>query len=150
MFNLYSKGCEYAIRALVAASRNGDPRFTIRRLCQQVKVSESFTRKVFQQLVRKKILQANRGPGGGYEFKAPAPHISLYQLILAIDGSDAFNHCVMGLPECHDKNPCVFHPTWVKMKDDAIRRLKAQTLSDLINQESPRPKIKSISKRSTK
>ncbi|MCC6697162.1 MAG: Rrf2 family transcriptional regulator [Candidatus Hydrogenedentes bacterium] len=132
MFKLYSKGCEYALRALTyAASRSGNGRFQAKDVCEKADIPESFTRKVFQALTQGGFLQAVRGPGGGYELSRPPEKISLLDVIEAVEGQDTFEHCVLGFPECGGKHPCPLHETWSKAKRQLMAQLEHRTLQDL-------------------
>lgn len=133
MFKLYSKGCEYVIRALIhVPTGDGSERFLAKDLCEKVGIPESFTRKIFQTLVQEGFLEAIRGPGGGYVLARKPEEISLLALIKAVDGEDTFDHCVMGFPECGGENPCVLHPVWAEAKGQLLAALESRTLADLM------------------
>lgn len=104
MFRLYSKGCEYAIRALSqVARRGGQARFTVKDVCRISGAPELSTRKIFQALVQREVLQATPGPGGGYTFAQPPEQLTMLKLIEAVDGQGTFNRCIMGLSTCGDR-----------------------------------------------
>jgi len=134
MFRLYSKGCEYALRALMCfAPSGGEHRFQAKDLCQQADIPEPFTRKVFQALVQGGFLRAVRGPGGGYELVRPATEVSLLEVIKAVDGEETFEHCILGLPECGSGCPCPLHSVWAEAKERLLAQLEGQKLQDLID-----------------
>ncbi len=133
MFRLYSKGCEYAIRALmcVAPKEKGE-RFQAKDICEKAGIPEPYTRKIFQALVQAGFLQAVRGPGGGYELTKHPGQISLHDVIRSVDGEDTFNGCVMGLPDCGGDSPCPLHDVWEEALGHLLSRLKSVTLLDLV------------------
>ena len=132
MFKLYSKGCEYALRALTyAASHTDNGRFQAKDVCEKTDIPESFTRKVLQALVQGGFLQAVRGPGGGYELTKRADEITLLDVIRAVEGEDTFDHCVLGFPTCGSKHPCPLHETWVGAKGELLAQLERRTLQEL-------------------
>lgn len=132
MFRLYSKGCEYAIRALLCVVPKGEVRrFQAAEICRRVGIPEPYTRKVFQALVRGGFLRASRGPGGGYELTRDPGAITLLEVIRAVDGEETFDHCVMGLPQCGSEHPCPLHPVWSGAKEQLLEQLAQQTLEDL-------------------
>lgn len=133
MFRLYSKGCEYALRALLeAASEGGIGRFQAGEVCQRAGIPEPFTRKVFQALVQAGFLKAARGPGGGYELSASPDEISLLEIIQAVDGNGTFDQCIMGLPQCGCENPCPLHHVWAQVKERLLIDLGSKKLRDLL------------------
>lgn len=139
MFRLYSKGCEYAIRALThVVPSNGVERFQAKTICQKAGIPEAYTRKVFQSLVAGRFLEAARGPGGGYQLKEPPQCITLLEIIQAVDGQTAFDGCVMGLSECGERNPCPLHDIWSATKHDLLAQLDQTTLKNLIEAQNGR------------
>lgn len=132
MFKLYSKSCQYALRALVYAGTAEGARVQARDICEQAEVPESFTRKVLQALVQAGLLEAQRGPGGGYLLAREPKAITLMEIIHAIDGEDTFDYCVLGLHECSGTNPCPLHALWLKSKQPLMKNLCQTNLHDLI------------------
>lgn len=133
MFHLYSKGCEYVLRALVEASlAGGKGPFLARDVCRRAGVPEAFTRKMLQRLKEKGILRAAPGPGGGYGFRRPLEKLSVLEIVEAVDGAGAYDGCVLGLKRCSDKSPCALHETWLKAKKSLLPGLGSKTLEDLV------------------
>ena len=133
MLRLYSKACEYAIAALSNLSEEeAKSKFTVKMLCCQPHIRESYTRKAFQQLSQKGILKAITGPGGGYQLAQKINQITLAKIIKCIDGEDCFDQCVLGLSQCNDHNSCPMHETWKPLKQKMMKILTNVTLKDLI------------------
>lgn len=133
MFKLYSKGCQYALRALACVvDEDGAKRFQAKEICQRAGIPESFTRKIFQSLVQGGFLEAHRGPGGGYALKQKPEEISLVDVIRAVDGDATFDQCIMGLSECRGDNPCPLHQLWASAKGQLLDSLEKSTLIDLV------------------
>ena len=139
MFRLYSKGCEYTIRALAMAQDGKEKMglsFSAKDICERAGLPEWYTRKVFQNLVREGILKAHRGPGGGYVFSGDPQKISILAMIKAIDGKDALEGCVMGPGRCKDRRPCPLHKKWKNIKEKLVAELKSISVRDLIGSMS--------------
>lgn len=139
MFRLYSKSCEYAIRALLhSVPTLQHPYFTARQVCRKAKIPEPFTRKTLQELVQKGFLKAATGPGGGYALTRPPKEVTILSIIRAVDGPAVYEECVMGLPQCDDARPCPMHDTWKATRSHMLGGLRSKTLQDLINTHSAR------------
>jgi Rrf2 family protein len=133
MFKLYSKGCEYAIRALVhMAPTEEGKRHQVKEICKKAEIPESFTRKIFQDLVNGGFLDAVPGPGGGYIIVKEPKDITLLEIIEAVDGTDTFSDCILGLAACNAVKPCPLHHTWAEAKKLLLHQLESQTLSDVL------------------
>jgi Rrf2 family protein len=133
---LYSSAAEYAIRALTQLALNeiefGQPKPSpVKELAEREGIPQHFLGKVFQTLVRAGILSSMRGPHGGFALARPASHITLYEIVQAIDGTAALDRCVIGLPRCSDRNPCPHHARWKPVRDQIKDYLRGTTLADL-------------------
>lgn len=134
LFKLYSKGCEYAVRALVYVAEedeDGQARVKIAEICKRAEIPEAYTRKVFQALVRGEFLTAHRGPGGGYSLTRPSSEISILDVIVAVDGENTFGRCVMGLSGCGGDKPCPLHHIWAGSKERMLHKLRSCTLREI-------------------
>ncbi len=133
MLKLYSKAAEYALIALSYLSlSHWRQRFSLKVLCEKAGLKLSYTRKAFQTLSNANILLSVTGPGGGYRLAHHPDNISLLEIIRAIDGADAFDQCVLGLPVCYDGNDCPMHATWKPLKEKMLQRLDTITLGDIM------------------
>lgn len=129
MLRLYSKGCEYTLRALIClAGDGGTTRMAVREVCRRAGIPEPFTRKLFQHLVRQGLLRAVPGPGGGYQLSCAPSAVSLLTIITMVDGAQAMDKCVMGFPACDGRHPCALHPIVGRAKTILVAALKAKTL----------------------
>lgn len=151
---VFSKATAYAIRALVEIARDPSAgRLNARDLCERSSVPEPFARKALQALARNGILRGSRGPGGGYTLLAPPSHISLYAVVVAIDGQEILNECPMGrqtlgegerhpacvLPLDDEGGACPLHDHWQDLRRAVVETLRGTTLADLIGDPMAAP-----------
>lgn len=143
MLKLYSKGCQYTLRALtfVVADKKKE-RFLAKDICELADIPEPYTRKVLQALVQGGFLEAHRGPGGGYSLTRDPSEISILEVIQAVEGEDTFDHCILGFDECGGKNPCPLHELWLDSKRNLLDNLSGTTLDQLAAMTLRRKMIK--------
>jgi Rrf2 family transcriptional regulator, iron-sulfur cluster assembly transcription factor len=142
MFSLYSKNCEYTLRALICGLESSrEKSFRVEDACREAGVPESFTRKGFQRLVRGKILKTVRGPGGGYLLEKRPEDVNVLEVVKIIDGKNAYENCVMGLSRCGDAAPCPIHPVWKKMKQKLIQDLGQTSLLQMMRAAKAKARI---------
>lgn len=142
MFRLYSKGCQYAIRALLQMPRLSGSRgasMTAKAVCRQAGIPEASMRKIFQGLVQSGVLAAAPGRSGGYHLNQDPSRISVRRLIEVIDGPHTFDQCILGLSVCRDDAPCPLHPTWRNAKQRLLATLETLTLQDLMENAGTTP-----------
>ena len=115
---LFSRQCEYALQAVlyIALKPEGEMS-SIKEMTRKLGIPYHFLAKILQRLSRKGLLRSMKGPTGGFALGMPAKHITLFQIVEAIDGVDFTTQCVMGFPECSGKNPCAMHEHWVGLRD---------------------------------
>ncbi|MFQ5653749.1 MAG: RrF2 family transcriptional regulator [Planctomycetota bacterium] len=137
MTHIYTRGCEYALRALQVMAATPDQPSTVFELCEKADIPEHFTRKMLQPLVRADILKSTRGPGGGFTFSRDPADISLIEVVNAIESGPRIDRCILGHKSCDDTNPCPLHYVWHPIKQQALDMLQNCTVADLAL--DPRP-----------
>ncbi len=108
---MFSKACEYAIRAMIfiaQKSRHGE-RTGIKDISKGIDSPEHFMAKILQDLSRKGLVQSVKGPHGGFYMSEDNLTITLAEIVNAIDGDRLFTGCGLGLKACSEKKPCPIH-----------------------------------------
>ena len=131
-YMLYTTPCEYAIRALAYLARLA-PRHPAQRheIARSENIPAPILGKILQGLVRKRLLESRRGPGGGFRLVRRPELISLRDVVAAIDGLDHFQECAVGLERCADDAPCPLHDTWKGLRSQLMHYLETTTLAQM-------------------
>ena len=110
---MLSKSCEYGLRAaLYLATLDEEGYVPIGTISEELDISFPFLTKIFQKLNDADLLTSQRGPKGGVALTKDPDEVSLYEIVVAIDGDDLFRECVLGLPKCGEAEPCPLHEEW--------------------------------------
>ena len=72
--------------------------------------------------------------GGGVAFCKDPKHLTVMQVVDAIDDLTPLNQCAMGLERCDDTNGCPMHEIWKKAQKEIILKFKSTKLIDLAKQ----------------
>jgi Rrf2 family protein len=140
---LLSKSCEYGLRAMLylaslepsdAGPVAAEPireYVSIQTVSDELKISFSFLTKVFQKLNDADLLTSKRGPGGGVALTRAPDEMTLYEIVVAIDGDDLFNECVLGLPGCGEAEPCPLHEHWTAERSRMEEVFRETTLAEV-------------------
>ncbi len=129
---IYSRPCEYAIRALAYLARYPKKEAAqAKQIAKAEGLPAPVLGKVLQDLVRKGLLESRRGPGGGFRLARRPQLITLRDVVAAIDGLDQFLECAVGLERCSDESPCPLHDTWKGLRAQMMNYLEVTTLADM-------------------
>lgn len=108
---MFSKTCEYAIRALIfiAQKSKDGSRVGIKDISAGIDSPEYFIAKILQDLSRKGFVQSAKGPNGGFYMDDANLEQSVADIVREIDGDKLFSGCGLGLKECSEDHPCPIH-----------------------------------------
>lgn len=108
---MFSKTCEYAIRALIyiAQKSKDGSRIGIKDIALGIDSPEYFIAKILQDLSRKGFVQSAKGPNGGFYMDDANLEQSVADIVREIDGDKLFSGCGLGLKECSEDHPCPIH-----------------------------------------
>ena len=96
---MFSKACEYSIRALVfiaQKSQKGE-RLGIKEIATGVDSPEPFMGKLLTELSRKGLVLSIKGPHGGFYMDEKCLKSTFADVVTAIDGNQLFTGCGLGL-----------------------------------------------------
>jgi Rrf2 family protein len=133
-----NKTTEYAIRVLLHLAQHGDTPCSTNTLHQQLDIPYKYLGRLMKNLTDAGFLNSTRGKAGGYRLARDKAKISLHQVIEAVEGVDDFQHCILGLPECSDSDPCVMHERWGKERERIRKMFANVSLKDLARKKDLR------------
>lgn len=130
---IFSKGCGYAIQAILYIAIRGEKRIGGKEIAEKLGIPAHFLSKILQSLTEQGILDSQKGASGGFSLGKPKANIKLLDIVQAIDGLDVLNQCVLGFPGCgDDSTPCFMHGRWGSIREEIQKMLSEDTIEDLI------------------
>lgn len=130
---MFSKTCEYGLRAsifIAIRSENGE-RLGIKEICREVETPVYFTGKILQALVKAKLIGSAKGPNGGFYLDPEQRPVSVLEILEALDGTDFFYNCALGLRDCSEDHPCPIHYEFRVYREGLKDLLAKTTIQDL-------------------
>lgn len=131
---MFSKACEYGIKASVyiaEQSLKGDKVGQV-AIAKAINSPEAFTAKTLQILTKHGIVSSERGPHGGFFLNEKQLNTSLLSHIVeAIDGTNLYKGCGLGLEGCNEAAPCPLHQKFKQIRDDLRNMLETTLIVDL-------------------
>ena len=131
---MFSKACEYAIRAtlLVASNSLEGRRVSVKDIAGQTASPVAFTAKIMQQLHHGGILYSVQGKQGGFEMtREQMQQTRLSQIVTLVDGDHIFTGCGLGLRACNAQKPCPLHERFATIREELKAMLEGATVLDL-------------------
>jgi len=132
MMNM-SRTIKYGLRGLLYLARNREQGFVkIEEIAKKENIPENYLRKIFQRLIKNRVVESSVGPKGGVKLPPAAYNVSIAQVIEIIDSKPQFNECTLfgysncpHIPNCHLQQECSL------FKEDLWKKLQDYKLSDL-------------------
>ncbi|MBW2647118.1 MAG: Rrf2 family transcriptional regulator [Deltaproteobacteria bacterium] len=130
---MISKSTKYAVRALVYiqlqnwnAKRPG-----VSEIAKEIEAPEAYTGKILHTLTKHRLLDSMKGRGGGFFFFDHQPELSLYEIIIVMEGDSSFTKCGFGLKNCSDSQPCPMHDEYTLLREGFLNIAKSETVGSL-------------------
>ena len=106
-----------------------------RDLAESAGVPANYLSKILLLLKREGVVEATRGPSGGYKLSRPSGDIKLIEIVEPIDRVSRLDECLMGLDKCSEEDPCGMHDWWKRVRDDYLEMLRHTSLADVIRNQ---------------
>ena len=131
---MFSKACEYGIRAAVYVTLQSleGRRVGVNEISEEIDSPIAFTAKILQQLTRNNIIHSVKGPNGGFEIDPEDMNSAkLSMIVKAIDGDKIYTGCGLGLKECNAQKPCPLHDKFLDLRNNLSTMLTSTSLYEL-------------------
>lgn len=136
---MLSNTCKYALRALIYLGKysRDDHRIGIKKISEDLGLSSPFLGKILQNLVKQKLLVSTKGPNGGFALAKDAAEITLWDIVIKVDGEEFFTNCLISLEPCRTHDPtkplCPVHAQYDKLRGEITRFYQETTLKTISN-----------------
>ena len=131
---LISTKGRYALRVMLELSQNVEGYMPLPYIAQRQEISEKYLESIISMLVKAKMVEGQRGKGGGYRLSRAPEDYSVGEILRCAEGSLAPVSCLMGENTCPRAGKCKSLPVWEKLDDLISDYLNSVTLSDVMAQ----------------
>lgn len=134
---MLSDTAEYALRAVLYIAQHEDEGpVRAEMAAEALHVPRNYLSKILHALAKEGVLSSTRGPHGGFRLGVPAKRLKLFQIVQPFDSLEPRRTCLLGRPECSDRNPCAAHERWKTISDQVAVFFRQTTVATLI-EEAP-------------
>jgi Rrf2 family iron-sulfur cluster assembly transcriptional regulator len=126
----------FAVTALLdlAMQRKNGP-VKLAEISKRQQISLSYLEQLFTKLRQRKLVDSVRGPGGGYCLAKKMEHVSVADIILAVDEPIDSTQCG-GKENCHNDNKCMTHDLWKNLNALIFDHLGSINLKQLVDEQN--------------
>lgn len=131
---MFSKACEYGIRAVVYIAHKSldGQRVSLKEIADAIDSPVAFTAKILQQLSRNGLVDSVKGASGGFEMnKGQIREVRLADIVTVVDGNRVYEGCGLGLKKCNEQKPCPVHWEFVEVRDRLKALLESTSIHDM-------------------
>ena len=108
-----SRQTDYAVRVVLhLACLDEGAQVSIAEISESRDLPMPFVRRLIKPLLTRGILASTRGTAGGIRLAKPAGEISLLEVVGAMEGGMALNHCVDDHKGCPMADTCPVQSVW--------------------------------------
>lgn len=128
----------YGTRALLELSRHysqGAMSLAAISLSQDLPVK--YLEQLMQSLKSSGMVQASRGPKGGYALARRPHRIRLSEVYTCLEGPVTTTDCVQHDDACERISSCPMRPVWARLHEEIMGILNSVTLQDMLNTGKP-------------
>ncbi|MDY6822041.1 MAG: Rrf2 family transcriptional regulator [Deferribacterota bacterium] len=125
----------YALRVVTyMAKKNSKNIFMRSELSKECDIPDSFLGKILQSLTKSNILSSIRGKYGGYKLAKNIEDITIYDVIIAVEGENFIylNKCLFDNNFCKHIKECTIRKALKKINNNFIKELKSYNIKSLI------------------
>ena len=132
---LTTKG-KYAVTALLDLSLNqsGNEFTSLSRIATRQDMPISYLEQLFRNLRKAGIVEAARGPTGGYRLSRHSSEINVSEVVASVEGAMDATQCG-GASDCHAGTRCLAHDLWSELNSQVDNFLISKSLEDVIANE---------------
>ncbi len=126
-----SEATAIGMHAMIVLAEAGEP-MSASATAGTLDVSPAHLSKVLQTLTRAGLLEARRGPHGGYCLSRPQSDIRLLDVYEALEGPLRQDECLFARPLCR-REKCVLGDVVAGVRKQVLDYLRRTTLADAVS-----------------
>lgn len=139
-----TRRCDYACRILRSAFRHGDEFVSISEISEEETIPYAFARGIQHDLALAGFLDTARGSKGGIRLAKSPEDITIYDVIVAVQGDLRLSQCSADTGVCDKCNRCDYRRVWLSSERLIKSFYRAITLRELFEMGNDHPLIRAI------
>ena len=113
---------------------------SLSEIAERQGISQSYLEQLFSRLRKRGLVDATRGPGGGYRLLKSSDDISVADVIDAVDETVDATRCG-GQQNCQGEKRCLTHDLWADLSTQIRDFLDNISLNELVGQRGAKRSV---------
>jgi FeS assembly SUF system regulator len=126
-----SKLADYASLLMLALAKSAPFEKSTRQLAQESHLQLPAIRKILKLLAHAGLVKAKLGPVGGYRLAREPAHITIADILEAIEGPPAITECSSSHSQCDVESHCALRGNWQLINHSIYITLNKISLADM-------------------
>jgi FeS assembly SUF system regulator len=127
-----TKLTDYATVVLSALANAPERVHNATELAELARLEQPTVSKLLKTLAQAGLVESFRGSTGGYRLAKPATHISLIQIVEAIEGPLGMTECSGEHSNCEHETHCGVRSKWLRINDVVADALRGVSLAEMM------------------
>ncbi|MCK6681084.1 MAG: Rrf2 family transcriptional regulator [Thermoanaerobaculia bacterium] len=128
---MISKTARYALRILGYLVERPGERIQGEQIALATGVPSNYLSKILNQLRKQRIVESQKGWGGGFVLAPRSGRIPILDVVELFDGRIPQRECVFNLGLCDANHPCPLHDHWTQISTQLDGMLRTVTVGEL-------------------
>ena len=141
-----SKMVDYSVLVLCQMAADQLTSWSASRLADKLGLNQPTLAKICRLLTKAGMLRASRGAQGGYLLSRASEDISLYAVILAVEGENPLVSCEKMDSVCPCIYDCRLQPAWAQIDSEIKVILQQKTMADFLTHRMSNCSVKQQTK----
>lgn len=125
---------DYALRILICLGKENRT-VPSSEIAKSMRISQRYLLSIARGLKDQGYIKVGYGPDGGYSLARPLKMISLYDIIILMEGTVTISRCLIQENHCEEM-PCVLHDGYFFLQNIIECYLRNLTIDMLVNQST--------------
>jgi len=123
----------YGLRIMVdIALHESDGPVTLHEIAERQGISEKYLWQVINVLKSAGLVRVTRGARGGYQLARPSSGITLYDIVVPLEGTFELVDCVYSKNQCVRSEQCAARDVWRNLSEEIERLFRSITLETVV------------------
>lgn len=131
MMRALSQTTGYAIRALSYMGEKTAQWVQVKDIALATGVPKPYLAKILHALGQSGLIRTKRGYRGGVALSRPAAHVTVLDVVHAVEHLDQKPRCLVGMAACSDDRACPVHDFWEHQRRELEAKLARITLAQV-------------------